>query len=117
MDPPSSPSFSHPKDNPNQLQNNERAQHQEKPRTPKTANTNESHPSHSPPAKNVVASGPRQLYDDAIPTEFTPRPPSPPLHRSRNAAKIIKGEIHNVLSVMRSDPRYYSTGGGGGGGA
>ena len=29
---------------------------------------------------------------------------------TRNAAKIIKGEIHNVLTVMRSDPRYYSTG-------
>lgn len=32
-------------------------------------------------------------------------------HQSqRNVAKIIKGEIHNVLSVMRADPRYYSTG-------
>lgn len=37
-----------------------------------------------------------------------------PLHRSRNVAKIIKGEIHNVLTVMRSDPRYYTTGGEGG---
>ncbi len=26
---------------------------------------------------------------------------------SRNSAKIIKGEIHNVLTVMRADPRYY----------
>eukprot|EP00970_Alexandrium_tamarense_P010757 scaffold2221_cov201-Alexandrium_tamarense.AAC.1 len=32
-----------------------------------------------------------------------------PLHQSRNAAKIIKGEIHNVLTVMRADPRYYYT--------
>jgi len=30
-------------------------------------------------------------------------------HRWRNASKIIKGEIHNVLTIMRSDPRYYST--------
>ncbi|KAL7464949.1 hypothetical protein ACHAXS_005280 [Conticribra weissflogii] len=30
-------------------------------------------------------------------------------HNSRNSAKIIKGEIHNVLTVMRSDPRYYAT--------
>lgn len=37
-----------------------------------------------------------------------------PIHRSRNIAKIIKGEIHNVLTVMRSDPRYYTTGGDGG---
>ena len=28
-------------------------------------------------------------------------------HHSRNSAKIIKGEIHNVLTVMRADPRYY----------
>ena len=31
-------------------------------------------------------------------------------NNKRNVAKIIKGEIHNVLTVMRSDPRYYSTG-------
>jgi hypothetical protein len=37
-----------------------------------------------------------------------------PLHKYRNVAKIIKGEIHNVLTVMRSDPRYYTAGGDGG---
>ena len=29
-------------------------------------------------------------------------------YKSRNAAKIIKGEIHNVCLTMRSDPRYYN---------
>lgn len=29
-------------------------------------------------------------------------------NKSRNAAKIIKGEIHNVCLTMRSDPRYYN---------
>lgn len=28
-------------------------------------------------------------------------------YKSRNATKIIKGEIHNVCLTMRSDPRYY----------
>eukprot|EP00986_Skeletonema_menzelii_P019118 scaffold27064_cov167-Skeletonema_menzelii.AAC.20 len=28
--------------------------------------------------------------------------------KSRNATKIIKGEIHNVCLTMRSDPRYYN---------
>ena len=28
-------------------------------------------------------------------------------HKKRNAAKIVKGEIHNVCLTMRSDPRYY----------
>ena len=49
-------------------------------------------------------------------TRTSPRPlrsSTLPIHRSRNIAKIIKGEIHNVLTVMRSDPRYYTTGGDG----
>ncbi|KAK1737469.1 guanine nucleotide exchange factor [Skeletonema marinoi] len=29
-------------------------------------------------------------------------------YKSRNAAKIIKGEIHNLCLTMRSDPRYYT---------
>ena len=29
-------------------------------------------------------------------------------YKSRNAAKIIKGEIHNVCLTSRSDPRYYT---------
>ncbi|KAL7540223.1 hypothetical protein ACHAXR_009956 [Thalassiosira sp. AJA248-18] len=100
MDPPTS-SSSHSKDilhYPKAKPQNEKAQQQQNPTTPKTTNTTESYPSRS---------------------EFTTQPQTaqpPPLHRSRNAAKIIKGEIHNVLTVMRSDPRYYSTGDGGGAG-
>ncbi|KAL9187625.1 hypothetical protein ACHAXT_006003 [Thalassiosira profunda] len=85
------------------------------PSTPKTTHASASHPSTASPRGGGTAgnTSPR-LAMPLIPVEYAPpssRPQSAaPLHRSRNAAKIIKGEIHNVLTVMRSDPRYYSTG-------
>ena len=64
------------------------------PRTPKSKNAN-SYPTYSSP----------------LPPFFCGNSPTIPLHnRSRNVAKIIKGQIHNVLTVMRSDPRYYTSG-------
>eukprot|EP00571_Detonula_confervacea_P009218 CAMPEP_0172320546 /NCGR_PEP_ID=MMETSP1058-20130122/40768_1 /TAXON_ID=83371 /ORGANISM="Detonula confervacea, Strain CCMP 353" /LENGTH=149 /DNA_ID=CAMNT_0013035831 /DNA_START=76 /DNA_END=521 /DNA_ORIENTATION=- len=118
MDPPTSSLSSHSKDNiyhHKTIPQHEIGQQQYKPSTPKTTNTSESHPSHSPSmAKSSIGkNSPRQPSN--IRTEcVNSRPKSPPIHRSRNAAKIIKGEIHNVLTVMRSDPRYYSTGEGNG---
>ncbi|KAL7550670.1 hypothetical protein ACHAWF_013916 [Thalassiosira exigua] len=98
MDPPTSSSTT------NSKPHNEKVVPQEHhPGTPKATNVGEPNPFQSPTA---LSGG--KMYNAAAGFS-TPMPPSS-LRRSRNAAKIIKGEIHNVLTVMRSDPRYYSTG-------
>ena len=78
------------------------------PVTPKSKNTN--YPPQSSPRPPFSAEHSPQKYYATRSSHASPRSSATTLNRSRNVAKIIKGEIHNVLTVMRSDPRYYTTG-------
>ena len=78
------------------------------PVTPKSKNTNYI-PRSSPRPPFSTENSPHKYYATKN-SPISQRSSAIPLHRSRNVAKIIKGEIHNVLTVMRSDPRYYTTG-------
>ena len=69
---------------------------------------------HSSPRPSFFMDDTPQKYCSMRNSPIFQRSSTVPLHRCRNVAKIIKGEIHNVLTVMRSDPRYYTTGSDGG---
>ena len=62
--------------------------------------------------RGILSSSHRRSWRSAAAVQKASMPGADQRHErlTRNAAKIIKGEIHNVLTVMRSDPRYYSTG-------